>query len=492
MKVRTRTLERLAGALWLAVGVMLLYRGVGMLRVQSQASTPALILVSAAGLGVGWVKGTYVLARGARRNRRRILALAQPRVWNVFTGTMALLILGMMGLGFSLRAAATAGWMGWITVGAVYVGIGAGLAVSSLAYFRRLPPRIDTRSERGPARSPGGSPPVGVLLVQLGTPDAPTPGAVRRYLREFLSDPHVVELPRWLWLPVLHLLVLPRRVSRVAKLYASIWMEDGSPLAVHSRQAASALAERLGERFRVELGMRYGRPSLDAALDRFAQAGCERLVVLPLFPQACRATTVTVQTEVARLLDRRREAPALQMVAPFYVHAAYVEALVARIEEKLSGRQVDLHLFSFHSVPEETIAKGDPYLSQCTATAWALAQRLGLEREQWEMVFQSQFGDEPWLGPQLADVLAARAQSHRRVLVALPGFAADCLETLEEVDLRARQTFVQAGGEELLVVPALNASPRWIDALASLVRDTAGVRPGVVAEGGLEPPTPGL
>ena len=294
-----------------------------------------------------------------------------------------------------------------------------------------------------------------------------------RYLREFLSDPRVVRAPRLVWLPILNGIVIPRRRRRVAEDYARIWTEAGSPLLVHSRAAADALGSRLGRGFAVALGMRYGRPSLASALDELAAAGCGRIVAVPLFPQWSDTTNGTLEAALRRELARRRDAPALEVAAPPCDDPAYVEALARRIEEARGATPVDLHVLSFHGLPESYVRRGDPYRDQCQRTADALARRLGLERGGWELAFQSRFGPRPWLRPYLDELLAERAGTHPRALVAMPGFAADCLETLVEVGVGLRRAFLEAGGEELVVVPALNDSAPWIEALEGHVRRVA-------------------
>ncbi len=329
------------------------------------------------------------------------------------------------------------------------------------------PPGIPTRSDEPPPEREG---PRGVLLVNLGTPDAPTPAAVRRYLREFLSDPRVVELNPWLWALVLRAFVLPMRARRSAEAYAQVWTPEGSPLLVHSRRLAEGLQARLGDAYRVVLAMRYGEPSLAAGLEELQRAGCEQIRVLPLFPQYSNSTTGSVRAEVSRLLAARRAPPACCFAPAFPTAAGYVEAVARRAEETAAGGTIDHWIFSFHGLPEAYVRRGDPYLEHCTATSWKLARRLGLERSQWEMVFQSRFGRQPWLRPALDEYVAELAARAGRVLVLLPAFAADCLETLEEVGVRLRALYLARGGGELLVAPALNDSPAWLDFLEQWLR----------------------
>jgi len=469
--VSHRTLERIAGAIWIAVGALLIWRGTGLLeraRLEQNATELAVILSVAIGLVIGCLKGWYVLRRTARRNIRRIRGLERPRPWNVFSGKFLILIALMIGLGRLLRTGAANGWLGGFAgVSGIYFGIGTGLAVAALAYFLPTAPAMPTRRESAPE---GGAAPVGVLLVNLGTPAAPTTTAVRRYLREFLSDPFVVEVNRAVWAFVLNVIILPFRSSASAALYRKVWTAAGSPLLLNSERLCAGLQTRLGNGYRAVLGMRYGAPSLDAALDELQSAGCGHVVVLPLFPQESRTTTGTIHARLALLASRRRNAPTFAAVPTWATDAGYIDALAERIREALGTGAVDHHVFSFHGLPEAYVRAGDPYLDQCTATAFALAARLGLAREHWDIVFQSRFGDEPWLQPYADVLVPALASTKPRILVATPGFAADCLETIEELGLRLRADFLAAGGQEMILAPALNDHPLWISAAEALVR----------------------
>jgi ferrochelatase len=460
-----RAAKRIAGVVWILVGAFLGLRGVLMALEAETWWGLALAVVLGAFLGTG--KGVFVLSKAARRNIARIDALAHPRPWNAFAGRFYFLILLMMGLGFSLRWMAGRGWLPYPLVGAIYVGIGAGLLASSIPYFKKPKPPLPTRTDLPPTIP---TPPIGVLLSNLGTPDAPTPRAVRRYLREFLGDPRVIEFPSWLWVVILNGIILPIRSRRSARAYDSVWTESGSPLLRYTVDTASLLQDRLGETHLVTVGMRYGNPGLPAALDVLHAAGCERIIVLPLYPQYSNTTTGTTQAAVAELAGRRRNQPALSFVPPYPDHPSYIAALADRIRTTAGSTPPDLYVFSFHGLPEAYVARGDVYVVQCTRTAWALARELNLPRDRWEMVFQSRFGPQPWLQPYLDEYVCARALDHPRILVATPGFATDCLETLEEVDIRLREQFLEAGGKELLVVPALNDHPKWISALEDLVR----------------------
>jgi ferrochelatase len=327
--------------------------------------------------------------------------------------------------------------------------------------------------------------PTGVLLANVGTPEGPDPGSVRRFLREFLSDPDVVPLPRAVWLPILHGIVLPLRGRSSARLYRKIWTPAGSPLLRFSRVQRDALAVRLGSGFAVALGMRYGRPSLAAALDELEAAGCARIVLVPLFPQTSFATTGSVVREVERIAGTRAARPALAAVPSVCEDAGYVAALAGLVRAARAGKRIDHHVFSFHGLPEKSVQRGDPYRGECERTASALASALELPDSAWTLAYQSRFG-RGWLGPQVDEVARSLAAGGANVLVATPGFAADCLETLEEIGIRLRETFHAAGGGELIVVPALNDVPEWIEVLARLVRAA------LVAVEGFEPPTRGL
>jgi len=318
-------------------------------------------------------------------------------------------------------------------------------------------------------------PRTGVLLANLGTPRSPSTGDVRRFLREFLSDRKVVELSPWLWRPLLEGVILPFRARKSAELYRRVWTGAEAPLLAHSRRQRELLAERLGARFVVRLGMRYGAPSIAQAVGELCDEGCQRIVLFPLFPQYSSTTTGTACAEAYRRVAERRAQPAIATVAPFPTDEGYIDALATRVGEA-RGR-IDHHVASFHGLPRAYVERGDPYLAQCAATSEALRRRLGVEPDRWTMVFQSRFGRQPWLAPYADEAVPALARRSPRVLVVMPGFVADCLETLEEIGLRLAAAFRAAGGEELLVVPALNDHPRWIEAMGALVLRTCGGAP---------------
>jgi ferrochelatase len=314
----------------------------------------------------------------------------------------------------------------------------------------------------------------GVLLLNLGTPETPTPEAIRPWLREFLSDPRVVDLPRWLWLPLLHGVILPLRPRKLAPLYARIWRADGSPLLAITREQRAALAQALatdGAPPVVE-AMRYGQPSAAAALARLREAGVTRIVVLPLYPQYSGTTTASALDAIGAALAAMAWQPQLAVIDDYHADAGYLAALAASVREHWAARgRGEVLLMSFHGIPERYAARGDPYGRQCQETARRLASALQLKDGEWQLAYQSRVGNAAWLGPYTDVVIPLMARRGvRRLDVVCPGFAADCLETLDEVAIRYAEAFVAAGGEGLRYVPALNARPAHIDALARLVR----------------------
>jgi ferrochelatase len=313
-----------------------------------------------------------------------------------------------------------------------------------------------------------------VLVVNLGSPDAPTAEAVRRYLKEFLSDPAVVDWPRWIWLPILHGIILRTRPARSAAMYQRVWTGEGSPLVDISKRQASALQELLGDGWRVEIAMRYGNPSLEDGLNTLRAAGCDDVVVLPMFPQECRATTGSVVTAVEAAARRLQPSPTLHIVPDYATDEGYLEALVASLREMLNEhRDVDHIVFSFHGIPARLTAAGDPYQRQCESTAHAVGKRLQLGEQDWSLVYQSRFGPEKWLQPYASERVPELAANHRKLLVACPGFTADCLETIDEIGRELREDFLAAGGRELLLAPCLNDRREWIEGMADLVRREA-------------------
>jgi protoporphyrin/coproporphyrin ferrochelatase len=312
-----------------------------------------------------------------------------------------------------------------------------------------------------------------ILLVNLGTPDAPTPGAVRRYLAEFLSDPRVVEIPPALWWPILHGVILRVRPAKSAAKYASIWTNEGSPLLVWTRKQATRLLGSLGERGHavlVQPAMRYGQPSIASALDVLKAQGATRILVLPLYPQYAAAAAGSVFDAAMAWARAARRVPALRFVAEFHSHPGYIESLAQRVFEqwRINGRGERLVL-SFHGIPRRSVDLGDPYQSECLETARLLGERLGVQDPYLVVSFQSRFGKARWLEPYTEPTLRKlAAQGVRRVDVMCPGFVADCLETLEEINVEARAAFLRAGGEGFEYVECLNDSSPWIRALADL------------------------
>ncbi|MCC7326595.1 MAG: ferrochelatase [Burkholderiales bacterium] len=331
------------------------------------------------------------------------------------------------------------------------------------------------------------TPRIGILLANLGTPDAPTPAAVRRYLAQFLSDPRVIEIAPWAWKPILHGVVLRVRPRRSAKKYEAIWTRDGSPLLVFSQRQRTLLLGYLGQRLKaagypadlcpVELGMNYGNPSIASAIDRLRRSHCEKILVLPLFPQYSASTTASSFDAVVAQLRVMRRVPALRFVESFHADDGYIKALAQTVNDywMKHGRPQRL-LLSFHGMPRRTLDLGDPYHCFCQVTARLLVRELGLAADQWTLTFQSRFGKATWLQPYTAEVLKTLgSQGVARVDVFCPGFVADCLETLEEIGIEGRATFMAAGGREFHQIPCLNQHPRWISALADLAfRNLAG------------------
>jgi len=320
----------------------------------------------------------------------------------------------------------------------------------------------------------------GILLVNLGTPDAPTPTAVRRYLAEFLWDRRVVEIPRPLWWLILHGAILPFRPAQSARKYQHIWTADGSPLLAITRRQAAAVAAILTEQspgpVRVAVGMRYGNPSIAAGLAELRAAGMQRLLVLPLYPQYAAATTASTFDAVAAELRGWRWLPELRLITHYHDDPGYLDALTASIRTARGDQPGDRLLFSFHGLPQRTLLAGDPYHCQCLKTARQVAERLGLPTDGWAVAFQSRFGRAEWLQPYTSVVLADWARSGiKKVDVVCPGFAADCLETLEEIAIENQQVFLAAGGKEYRYLPALNDQPAHIAALVGLIqRHAAG------------------
>lgn len=319
---------------------------------------------------------------------------------------------------------------------------------------------------------------MGVLLVNLGTPDAPTPTAVRRYLAEFLSDRRVVDYPRLLWLPLLHGVILNIRPARSAEAYEKIWTAGGSPLRVYAERTAAALKEKLGGRAVVDFAMRYGAPSIAERIKAMQDEGCDRIVVIPLYPQHSRSTTASVGDAVFEALKPLVWQPAIRMAAAYHDNPAYIDALARSARDSLAGLgwAPERILLSFHGTPKRHLAEGDPYHCHCMKTARLLRAAMGWGEAFAPVTFQSRFGREEWLGPATDDMIAAAAKDGvKRLAVMTPGFLADCLETLEEIAIGGAETFHAKGGADFAALPCLNDSAYMTGLLEALVaREAAG------------------
>lgn len=322
---------------------------------------------------------------------------------------------------------------------------------------------------------------LGVLLVNLGTPDAATPAAVRSYLSEFLSDPRVIETPRFVWWLMLHGYILRARPAKSALAYQKIWTDRGSPLLLHSMHIAESSQEKLNARLagavQVELGMVYGNPSIESALRKMYEHSVRRIVVLPLYPQYSGTTTASVFDKVTKALSRRRWIPELRFINHYHDAAGYVSALAASVRDywDINGRG-DRLLMSFHGIPKRMLLSGDPYHCQCQKTARLVAEALELDDNDWQISFQSRVGREEWLRPYTDDILKELGRDQTgKVDVVCPGFAADCLETLEEIALQNAELFMRSGGGELRYIPALNARDDHVAFLSRLIeKNVAG------------------
>lgn len=336
-----------------------------------------------------------------------------------------------------------------------------------------------------PITPPSDHPPIaarriGVLIVNLGTPDAPDAGAVKTYLQEFLSDRRVVEIPRIVWQPILRGIILNTRPAKSAHAYQAVWTKDGSPLAVHTRAVAEALAGQWGGEVIVDWAMRYGNPAIAARMDAMKAAGCDRILIAPLYPQYSGATTASVMDAVGNALGAMRWQPAIRTLPPYHDDPAYIEAMAASVTSQLC--EIDFAperiVASFHGMPERTLTLGDPYHCQCVKTARLLGEALGRPVD---LSFQSRFGRAKWLEPETEATLRGLAQGGvRDVAVVTPGFAADCLETLEEIGLRGKDVFQAAGGRNFALLRCLNASPDAIRLYTTLLsRELAGWTDGI-------------
>lgn len=315
----------------------------------------------------------------------------------------------------------------------------------------------------------------GVVLINLGTPASPDAGAIGAYLKEFLSDPRVVEIPAAIWKPVLNLAVLPLRPAKLAPKYREIWMEEGSPLLVYGKrlvQGVQAQLDREQIAATVVLAMRYGQPSMQQAFDQLRQAGCERILIVPLYPQFAASTTATIFEKTLALYRDKRDLPELRFIKRFHQLPGYLDTLAQNVRDywREHGKPQQL-LLSFHGLPKQSVEQGDPYLRDCMATAEALQARLAAEGVPIDIAFQSRFGRAEWIGPSTLSLLQAYPGDNiRHVDVLCPGFVADCLETLEEIRIECARAFAQAGGEQFRYIPCLNDHPTWVAAMAGLIR----------------------
>ena len=318
---------------------------------------------------------------------------------------------------------------------------------------------------------------IGVLLINLGTPDAPHARAVRRYLAEFLSDPRVIEIPRMAWKPILHGIILRTRPRKSAEAYSQVWTNEGSPLRVIAHRQAEALRKRLPN-VSVHYAMRYGNPGIGAAMDRMMAEGCTRILAAPLYPQYCAATTATANDAVFAAVARMRHQPALRTLPPYYDDPLYIDALAASLKRQLGALdfEPDRLLLSFHGMPQRTLELGDPYHCHCRKTARLLGEAMGREVD---VAFQSKFGRAKWLEPATdATLTAYPGKGVKRIAIAAPGFSADCIETLEELGIRGKETFLGAGGERFALLDCLNDSDEGIAMLEQLIsRELAGWLP---------------
>jgi ferrochelatase len=339
-----------------------------------------------------------------------------------------------------------------------------------MAYFHAVAAATASKDSQAAGR-------IGVLIVNLGTPDSPSYFAVQRYLREFLSDRRVIDTSRLIWLPLLYGVVLPFRPLRTARNYRKIWMNEGSPLAVYSTRLAAKigalLQADLGDQVRVEVAMTYGNPAIAQAIEVFAQAGVEKLLVLPLYPQYCSSTTGSVIDGTHRALRRWRCLPEMRFINDYHDDQGYIHAVSGQILRHWTQIGERSHLlFSYHGIPASYAAKGDPYQRQTEATTRLVASRLGLNETQWSHCYQSRFGRVAWLQPYTIDRLKELAdRGVRKLTVASPSFAVDCLETLEEVAIEYRDRFLEWGGERLTLVPGLNDDAEHATALAAIVKN---------------------
>ena len=317
----------------------------------------------------------------------------------------------------------------------------------------------------------------GILLVQLGTPDAPTSSALRRYLRQFLSDPRLIEIPRFLWWVILNLFILPFRPRQSAEKYKRVWdAKTGSPLLHYTKRQTELLREKFPDHM-VEFGMQIGNPPLHTVLEEMVKKGIEKVIVLPMYPQFSATTTASAMDCLGMAMQKIRKVPAIHFIPPYYDHPAYISALADIIHEQTAKLEwkPDHFLISFHGIPISYCQRGDPYATHVKRTTFALVKKMGWERKQWSQTFQSLFGREEWLKPYTEPYLEKLAEHGvKKIFVTTPGFTADCLETIDEIGHEAKEVFVEAGGEKLHQCPCLNDHPAWIEAMATIIREEGG------------------
>ena len=335
-------------------------------------------------------------------------------------------------------------------------------------------------------RLPGDHPPaksgrIGVLLINLGTPDGPDPESVKRYLKQFLSDTRVVEIPPIAWQLILRGIILNTRPQKSAKAYQKIWTERGSPLADITARQAEAMVGKFGEQVQVTYAMRYGNPSIESRLSAMMADGCDRILIAPMYPQYCAATTATVFDEIARVMKTMRWQPALRFIPPYHDDPNYLNALAEDLTRQVRALtfKPEVMLLSFHGMPQQTLEKGDPYYCHCSKTARLLREELATRPEfegvRFETTFQSRFGPAAWLEPSTdATLIAEGGKGTKRLVVAAPGFAADCVETLEELAIEGREEFLEAGGEDYAVLDCLNTSDHGLAMIETMLRRELG------------------
>lgn len=313
---------------------------------------------------------------------------------------------------------------------------------------------------------------IGVLLANLGTPDAPNASALKKYLRQFLTDPRVIDYPKWRWYPLLNWIILPKRAKRVAKNYQAVWTDKGSPLLSTSLEQKAALQQYFNEKNQnviVEVGMTYGNPSIESAVQKFAELKVAKIIVLPLYPQYSSTTTAAVFDAFSTALKKQRHIPPFHMIHSYANHPDYISALVESI--KVRWKNDEFLLFSYHGIPQRYESLGDYYREECRKTTIAVVDQLGLQETQWAMTFQSRFGPEEWLQPYTDEFMQQAAQRGiEQLTVICPGFSADCLETLEEIEEENKAIFLDNGGKSYRYIPALNAESLHINMMAELIK----------------------